>query len=94
MADHIQRDRFLIIGRHRETGKLDGHPTSGWNEAMRVIADDDYPALEWTAIYDSEERYTELRLIEGEMLDGLVAEYVASRRADVRQDRSLERTGS
>ncbi len=94
MPDHIQRDRFLLIGRCRETGKLDGHPAAKWDEAMRVIADDDYPGLEWTAIYDSEERYTELRLIEGGMLDGLVAEFVASRRADVRQDRSLARTGT
>ncbi len=93
MSDRIPRDRFLLIGRHKSTGKLEGHPTAKWDEAMRVIADDDYPAFEWTAIYDSQEQYEALRLIEGGMLDGLVAEFIASRRADVWHEGSLERTG-
>lgn len=86
------RHRYLLIG-HDQYGDWDGQGVTHQTEALRIVADNDYPYMTWVELLDGKETNDELRLITGPAFERLVQEYKDSRAADERHERSLGVTG-
>ena len=82
------RQRYLLIGRDQH-GDLEGQGVDDQTEALRIIADNDYPYMQWFELLDSYETAPELRLIDERQLELLVREFEADRWADERHENSL-----